>query len=194
MTGSAFGWLHCGLKFWSALMIWLVFGPSGVGKTCFGEWLATKHNWMHLEIDQYPIDGIDSYNLRDTWEVFCSQHGSARPFRQAIQERMEASNAPCCVLTFPGCFVLDQDRVIAASQARIRTIYLSGSEENCRDHFLDRERQNGRNLDRRHWEDNRGDVFDRLRAPTFAPYVIDVFTNTGVRRSHDEVFSALLDR
>jgi hypothetical protein len=34
--------------------VWLVLGPSGIGKRSFGEWLATERNWLHLEIDRYP--------------------------------------------------------------------------------------------------------------------------------------------
>ena len=173
-------------------MIWLVFGPSGVGKTSFGHWLATERHWMHLEIDLEGIDGIDYHDLRAEWDEFL--RGSAHHFRQTIEERMKASGASDGVLTFPGCFVLTPDCVINASHAGIGTIYLYSSQKQCLKSFLERERHSGRNYGREHWYLNRHDVFAQLRRREYIRYRVEVFTRGGSRRLHAEVFGELLKR
>ena len=175
-------------------LIWLVFGPSGVGKSCFGKWLALEQNWMHLEIDQHPLDGIDSYKLRPEWEEFYTNRGSALPLRQAIEERMGGVRTAHCVLTFPGCFALDQRHITAADHEGMRIVNLYGSEKQCLERFLERERLSGRKLDRDWWEGKRGDVFEKLRAPISARHTIDVFTGSGTRKSHAEIFAALMKK
>lgn len=172
--------------------IWLILGPSGVGKSSFGDWLATEQNWLHLEIDRYPAgDGIDLNNLRPEWNEFY-EGGKAKRLGEAVQQRLEANAKAYGVLTFPGNLILSPSLVIAATQARIRTIYLYGSKAHCISAFLKREEQTGRNLDLNHWITNNCTSYKQVGELALAPYRIHVFTQIGTRRPHSEVFETLL--
>lgn len=171
--------------------VWFILGPSGAGKSSIGQWLAAERNWLHLEIDQYPKgDGINLENLRTEWDAFY-EHGNPKGLGEAVQQRLKANQKAGCVLTFPGNLVLLPDRMIAATEAGIRTIYLYGSAANCITLFLNREKQTGRNLDLSHWIRNNRCSYLQVSEPAFAPYRIDVFTHMGTRRSHDEVFGEI---
>ena len=162
-----------------------------MGKSDFGRWLAVERNWLHLEIDQFPKDGIDLYNLRAEWDDFY-ERGNPKGLGEAVQERLETSSSARGVLTFPGTLVLCPDKIVAATKAGIRTIYLYGSEAHCITAFLDREQKNGRNLGRGHWIANNRNLYTRMSGPAFAPYKSHVFTHTGTRKPHAEVFETLL--
>ena len=82
------------------LPIWLILGPSGAGKSCFGERLKATERWTHLEVDLYPLDGIDQLDLRGEWNEFYTR-GSCRPFIDAVQERAKAEDSAGCALTVP---------------------------------------------------------------------------------------------
>lgn len=83
-------------------------------------------------------------------------------------------------------------KIAVATRAGIRTIYLYGSEAHCIAAFLGREQKNGRNLGRDHWIANNQNLYTRMSEPAFAPYKNHVFTRTGTRRPHAEVFETLL--
>jgi septin family protein len=69
-----------------SMLHYLVLGPSGVGKTCFGNYLEEKGNYKHLRIDRWDenVDGIDVEGLRKVWNILCQTNdpgplpGSAR--------------------------------------------------------------------------------------------------------------------
>src|ERR1700682_877827 len=112
-------------------MVWLILGPSGSGKSSFGQWLAAERNWLHLEIDRYREgDGIDLNNLRREWNEFYL-HRNAECFGGVLRKRIEANSRSQSALTFPGDLVLSPDHMIAAHSAGIRTIYLYGSAAHC---------------------------------------------------------------
>ena len=113
-------------------------------------------------------------------------------FAEALQHHLKATAKTRAVLTFPGNLVLCPDRVIAASQAGLRTIYLYASADYCITAFLNREQQNGRNLDLVHWNSNNSRSYIQMSDPAFAPYRIHVFTSTGTRRRHNAVFKAMV--
>lgn len=172
--------------------ICLILGPSGVGKSSFGEWLATERNWLHLEIDRFPEgDGVDLNTLRPEWDEFYLA-GNAKRLGGAVQQRLEEISKTRAVLTFPGNLILSPDHVIAATQAGIRTIYLYGSAAHCISAFLSREQQTSRNLDLNHWTTHNRTSHQQMGDPALAPYRINVFMQDGTRRPHAEVFEMLL--
>lgn len=170
---------------------WLILGPSGVGKTCFGKWLAMELNWLHVEIDRYPDgDGIDLSNLRSEWNAFYHETNAAA-LSQTLRRRLQQDRMNI-VLTFPGNLVLSPEHITAASQVGLRTIYLYGSEVNCLTNFLEREKRTGRNYGRDHWFMNNSGLYMQISSPDFAPYKIDVFTAAGTRRPHSDIFDSLI--
>jgi len=182
---------HLGTADGKPITAWLILGPSGVGKSDFGRWLAAERNWLHLEIDQCPKDGIDLYDLRAEWDDFYYR-GNPDGLGEALRRRLEKTSSARAVLTFPGNLVLCPDVMVTGTQAGIRTIYLYGSEANCIAAFLAREEKSGRNLGRDHWTANNQNLYARISEPAFAPYKNHVFTRAGARRPHAEVFEALL--
>ena len=172
--------------------VWLILGPSGAGKSSFGEWLVAERNWLHIEIDRYPDgDGIDLIGLRHEWNEFYKNR-DAKCFREAVHRYCLEVNKTSSVLTFPGNLVLHSDHITAALQEGIRTIYLYGSAAHCISAFLKREQQTARNLDLAHWMAHNRDPYLRMSEPVFAPHRIHVFTHTGVRITHTDVFETLL--
>ena len=78
-----------------------ILGPSGVGKSSFGQWLAAERNWLHLEIDRYPDgDGIDLNSLRSEWDEFYTRKKPER-LTEVISKRLQP-NEVGAALTFPG--------------------------------------------------------------------------------------------
>jgi len=173
------------------ITVWLILGPSGAGKSSFGEWLAAERNWLYMEIDRYPKNGIDLHKLRAEWNDFYV-HGNPKRLGEAVQQRLKDNSKSRGVLTFPGNLVLSPDHMVAAAQVGIRTIYLYGSADHCITTFLNRERQNGRNFGLDHWVTNNCSSYMKMSEPAFAPYRIHVFTHISTRRPHVEVFEALL--
>jgi hypothetical protein len=173
--------------------IWLILGPSGAGKSSFGEWLAAERNWLHLEIDQYPKDGIDAHSLRREWNEFYDR-GNAKLLAGALKQRFRANSKIGCAITFSGCLVLRPDQILAAAGAGIRTVCLYGSAARCIAGFLKREQKSGRRLGLEHWILNsyQNGSYIEMSKPAYAPYRIHVFTHTGTRRPHAEVFETLL--
>ena len=173
-------------------MVWLILGPSGAGKSSFGQWLNSERNWLHIEIDRFPEgDGIALNNLSYEWNAFCDSR-NGEPLRVILRKRLEERSKAHGVMTFPGNLVLSPDHMDAATQTGIRTIYLYGSAAHCITAFLDRERQTGGNLDLSHWILNNKDSYLKISEPVFASSRIHVFTHTGTRRPHTEVFEALI--
>ena len=172
----------------------LILGPSGVGKSSFGEWLAAERNWLHLEIDRYPEDGIDLHNLRAEWNEFC-ERGNPGLLAKVLRERLAPSSKINCVLTFPGCLVLPPERIISAANAGVRTIYLYGSAAHCITAFLKREEKTDSPLGLDHWISNNHEngSYIEMSKPALAPYRIHVFTHMGDRIQQVEVFEALLN-
>jgi shikimate kinase len=173
-----------------SVKFWLILGPSGAGKSHFGQWLAAKQKWLHLEIDQCGRDGIDVNKLRSEWDLFYNER-NATPLGSALQNRLEDSAKQRGVLTFPGTVALSTDHMAAAAKAGMRTIYIYGSAANCITEFLNRERKSGRNLDINHWMQYCR-FYMQMSLPDFAASRIDVFTHEGARRPCAEIYNTLL--
>jgi hypothetical protein len=173
--------------------ILLVLGPSGVGKSTFAEYLYKERHWLHLEIDQYPNDGIDLHDLRQQWDLF---YGSRKPddLVMEIRKRSMRIRTENCVLSFPSGVVLSPGHIAAAERAFIRVAYLYGSAAHCINAFLERERKSGRNLGLDHWLANNTASYLMMSDPAFQPYRTHVFNFQGKRRSHPDVLREINKR
>jgi hypothetical protein len=173
-----------------SFLVWLILGPAGAGKSSFGEWIATKRNWLHLEVDRADGDGIDLNNLRREWDDFW-QRTDASPLRKVLRRRCIDADKAGSVLTFASNLVLSVDQIAAARQEGIETFYLYGSAAHCIASFLKREKQTGRRFGLDHWLRNNHRQYMRISEPLFAPCRIHVFTPAGARRAHLKVFESL---
>ena len=171
--------------------IWFILGPSGVGKSSFGEHLSSE-GWFYLEIDQFDKnsvtspDGIDAYNLRAQWDAYYHEHDPA----ELIRELDKRSKAADCVLTFPGNLILVQDHIAAAAD-KATIIYLYGSAAHCTAAFLKREQETRRLLGLDHWMTYNCASHLKMSEPVFDDNRIHVFTNDGTRKPHGEVFKEI---
>lgn len=171
----------------SSCDILFVLGPSGVGKSKFGEYLSKQHRWLHLEIDQYPNgDGIDIHNLRGPWDLFCKSKNSA-DLAVELRKRAKDRHRKGCVLSFPSGVVLPPEHISAAEKESIRVTYLYGSAAHCINAFLERERESGHNLGVDHWLTNNRETYLVMSRPEFERYRTHVFTIRGKHRSHANV-------
>jgi gluconate kinase len=170
------------------LAILLILGPSGAGKSCYGSWLASAQGWLHYEIDRHPDDGIDLNGLRSEWDIFL-RDANAQPLAAILQQRLRSTSKIHAVLTFPSNLILRPGHIQAAAQAGMQAIYLSGSESNCITAFLNREGQ--KSLTPEHWMANNLGIYLEISKPEYDPYKIEVFTESGDRKPHAEVFVAL---
>jgi adenylate kinase family enzyme len=171
-------------------MIWFILGPSGVGKSDFGKYLAVKHKWLHLEIDRFPNgDGIDIHGLRQEWDQFY-QRKDPRAIVAELTKRLLAEGKNDCALTFPSGVVLSDEHMRSTNE-QIKIIYLYGSAAHCISAFLNRERQSKRNLGVDHWITNNCASYFLMSTPVFNPNRVHVFSHSGTRRTHDVVFAEL---
>lgn len=164
-----------------------VLGPSGVGKSKFGQYLNARHRWLHLEIDRYPHgDGIDVENLRGPWDLFYESKSPAA-IALELRERIKRLHRTGCVLTFPSGVLLSTDHILAAAKTSIRVTYLYGSAAHCINAFLEREHSSGRNLGLGHWLINNRETYLMMSRPEFESYRTRAFTIRGVHRSCETV-------
>jgi len=173
-------------------MIWFVLGPSGTGKSSFGEYLANIKNWYHLEIDQFDNNGkdvIDIHGLRQDWDVYYYKH-DPRGLLKELKKRAKESGKSNCVLTFPGNLVLLTDHISAVAD-NIKIIYLYGSAARCITAFLKREKETHRNLGLDHWITNNSDSYIKMSEPEFESNRVYVWTNNGERRQHEDIFAEI---
>jgi hypothetical protein len=178
--------------------IWLILGPSGAGKTSFGQFLATEKNWLNLEIDQFthpgdpPVDGINYHHLRAPWDRFYAHH-DASDLHSEISTRIACQEKVGCILTFPSGVVLSTAH-LQASIMFLSVWVLYGTAADCMQAFLKREAVLSRGLDLNHWINNNWQTYFLFSLPPLGPHRVNVFTPQGDRRSHADTFDELAAR
>jgi shikimate kinase len=171
-------------------MIWFVLGPSGTGKSSFGEYLTNIKNWYHLEIDQFDKDGIDINGLRRDWDAYYNNFKSSGLITE-LKKRVKESGKSNCVLTFPGNLVLLTDHISAVAD-NIKIIYLYGSAARCITAFLKREQKMYRNLGLDHWITYNCATYIKMSEPELEANRVHVWTHNGERRQHEDIFAEVL--
>jgi adenylate kinase family enzyme len=176
----------------SARPIVFLLGPSGSGKSTLGKYIATDLNFLHLEIDRYPHDGIDLEELREAWNAFIVR-GSSDLLAQTVRDRADAQGKAGAVLTFPSRLVLSAGLITAAELSGITTIILYGSGADCLESFLAREEATGRNLGAGHWILNNAGEYAQVSKPEYKRYREITFTTDG-RRPRTDLIDAVRRR
>jgi hypothetical protein len=177
--------------------LWLVFGPSGTGKSSFGDYLAKERDWLHLEVDQFHSpretapDGMDVHDLRRPWDAFYEACDPA-PLAAELARRTAAQGKAGCVLTFPSGVLLST-RHFERAPAPMRMIIFFGTSGECLAGFLEREAAIGRNLGFSFWRTFNMLGYLAMGLPEFAPWRIDVF-RAGKRRPHAELLEEIAAR
>jgi len=161
-------------------------GPSGSGKSHFcKEYLALKKRWLHLEIDQYPRDGIEEHGLRAEWDG-CYHNLTPEPLHNELLRRAQKSKY--VVLSFPGNLIFSDQHLFAGCQF-FSFAYLYGTPANCLKAFLEREQATPRGLDRAHWDTNNYVAYGLLSRSINHPLLIQAFDRLGGRRNPQTIYS-----
>ncbi|MGH2360826.1 MAG: hypothetical protein ACRDGM_09845 [bacterium] len=115
-----------------APVIWFALGLSGAGKSWVGHGVASRNNWLHLEIDQWGpgiSDGLDVYGLREAWQRFES-FGDSTLLAHEIKVRYRERGQKGAILTFPSSRVLSVFQIRALG-VEVKAFYLVGAKEHC---------------------------------------------------------------
>jgi hypothetical protein len=169
------------------LNIWFVVGVSGAGKSHFSEYAAGRLGFFHYEIDQTPHDGISHFGLRSQWDKFFDEFDAASLIRE-LTKRSCMSGCPGAILSFPAKLLADltKDHVDALS-GKARLVVLTGDADLCKRAFLQRERETGRNYSAQVWEGNNRPLYDVMAQDWLAPYLVEVFDESGERKTLQEL-------
>ena len=128
------------------LPILFLLGPSGVGKSTLGQWVAEDLDFLWIEIDRWPDgDGIDLADLRAEWHALWNA-SHADNIATTLRARALAKGTRGVVLTFPSLVVFSAQQLAVLEQAGIRVLVLYGTEKDCLAALLKREQESGRNL------------------------------------------------
>ena len=76
-------------------------------------------------------------------------------------------------------------------RGKVRAVYMTGTEEQCRDAFLAREQQTGRGLGAQHWKQNNKAMFQFLKTEEAKEYSVACFEKNGSRRGVDQVLTEM---
>ena len=173
------------------MRILFVLGPSGAGKSTLAEQFGRRLGYLFYEIDQFPAaDGIDAHQLRSEWNHFL-KYAAPEKLVGELTKRVRAAGKAGIVLAFPSVLILSGQHLFALG-GRVRVVYLTGTESQCRNAFLDRELRNPRGLDAAHWERHNRSIFGFLTTPEGTKYAVRVFRDDGGRRSIEEIQTSIL--
>lgn len=165
--------------------IWFILGPSGVGKTHVSHFVAEQKNWLHLEIDQFSIQGIDSYDIEGTefhdlrleWDIF-RKLKLAKPLIKKIIRKYEEAGKAGAILSFPSTIVLSLAHIKRLAR-EVEVIYLFGEQEFCINSFLQREDRLKRGLGLSTWQGANRSMYLALSDPRLQLYAVNVFNEDG---------------
>ena len=178
--------------------VWLILGPSGVGKSYFSRFLAQHKNFLHLEVDTYSIEGLGSYNnegidihnLRREWELFYTQK-TGKPLVKEITRRSKRVKREGAILSFPSTVVLSLTHIKIMPQG-VKVIYLFSERQFCINSFLQREKELGRGLGLMTWEPFNSSIYAALMDPTLQPHVVNVFNQDGTRKTTTMIYDQIM--
>ena len=178
--------------------IWLILGPSGAGKSHFSRFLAGYKNLLHLEVDQFSIEGlgshdkrgIDIHNLKWEWILFY-RIKRGKPLVKEIIRRYERAKREGAILSFPSTIILSSTRIRALPQG-VKVIYLFGERQFCANSFLHRERGLRRAIGLRDWEHYNNSIYAALEDPALRPYAVDVFNQDGTHKAPATIYDQIM--
>lgn len=180
--------------------IWIILGPSGAGKSHFSRFLAGHLNLLHLEADQYSIEGLRSYDkrgidihkLRWEWTLFYKLK-QGQPLVKEIARRYERAGKGGAILSFASTIVLSSAHIRALPQG-VKVIYLFGERQFCADSFLRREKELSRGIGLRDWEHYNHSMFTALNEPTLRRHAVDVFNQDGTHKAPALIYDQIVKK
>jgi hypothetical protein len=170
-------------------MHYFLLGPSGVGKTTFGDWLGAnrKYQYLHLAVDRgEKDDGLTAEGLIKLWDQLTQ--GNPAPLARKLQDLAESKGEKSCALTFPSVTFFPAASIDHLAEHNIAVRYLYGPKESCIENYVRRENRPDR--DRAFWcQNNR--LYEKMGAPELAPYRVDIIDPSGKRLTESEIAELL---
>ena len=131
-------------------MHYFLLGPSGVGKTTFGDWLQDNRQYLHIPVDRGDQDnGLVTEGLIELWNKLLE---GAPPFNSELEDRARTKGENGCVLTFYSVDFLTPHAIDRLAKDNIAVWYLYGPKELCIESYVRRENRPDR--DRAFWCQN----------------------------------------
>jgi hypothetical protein len=158
-------------------MHFFIFGPSGVGKTWFGDWIG-KREYLHI-----PIDRGDQGNGLEL-EVLDHQFNQLRqgdpvPFVQSLDARATAAGKLGCVLTFWSTYCCSPEEIAYLGMRGIAVWYLYAPKEKCIEASHRRETENGHPERGRSYWCEHNPTYERMGGHDLAPHRVYVLDASG---------------
>lgn len=186
-------------------MHYFLLGPSGVGKTHFGNWLEIERGYHHIRVDNGEGNELQEQEPRlwklwvrgnpktpfETSPLFLEVAGS---FSDELKKCAEAHGKESgCVLTFWSYTVFGPGEINSLAKHSIIVRYLYGSEEKCIEDSFIRDAakwSHDKVRARAHWcKHNR--TYQRMGGPGLAEYRVDVIEPSGRRLNETEIADLL---
>jgi hypothetical protein len=168
-------------------MHYFLLGPSGVGKTTFGDWLQAQRQYLHIAVDRGDeVDCLTAEGLIESWHKLTQ--GDPAPFASALQDRAEANGKKGCALTFWSVVFCEPHVIEALAKHDIAVWYLYGPKELCIGAFIGRENRPDR--DRAFWCKN-NKTYQRMGGPGLSSYRADIIEPSGRRLGGEEIAGLL---
>jgi hypothetical protein len=166
-------------------MHYFLLGPSGVGKTTFGDWLQENLQYLHVAVDRGDKpNGLIAEGLTESWRKLLQ--GDPAPFARELHERAKGKKG--CVLTFYSVDIFAPDEIDRLAEHNIAVWYLYGPKEFCIEAYVGRENRPDR--DRAFWcQNNR--TYQRMGGPGLSSYRADIIKSSGERLTGSEIAKLL---
>jgi hypothetical protein len=131
------------------LPLWLIGGPSGVGKSHYCPLIARLKNFLWLEFDTPPRDAVADLGLGCVWRAFwaCNE----KPLVAEFKDRAAEARRDGVIISLPSNCLLPPRVLQAWKRAGGLWVMLWATPERCLNAFLAREERSDRGLDARHW-------------------------------------------
>jgi len=171
--------------------ILLVYGPSGVGKSCFGKWLHHHNGFLHLEGDGRGENVMPILGIENEWNQYLS--GNYEPLLNLLKAKAQEKGCSGSVLTLTSRIVPEQTIALKAAHDGLNCLILYGSREECIKYFLAREQKLESGHDRNFWEQNNKDFYEKLGANEFEQIRCSTFEN-GDHKKFDFLYAEVSQR
>ncbi len=169
----------------------LVLGPSGVGKSTLGDWLAEDLDLVRLELDPWP-EPVWRSDVASAREALLSR-GDAGPLVALLTRLAGEAGRAGGVATLCGGAVLPLRRLLRLRRLGAQAVVLYASERECLSSFLAREAVNGRGLDEAYWRRHRDPSFAAHGSMRYLPWRLLAF-DRGARRSRADLVAVVARR
>ncbi|HEX5273594.1 MAG TPA: hypothetical protein VFW33_24025 [Gemmataceae bacterium] len=189
--------------------ILVILGPSGAGKTHFSDYMGAQKGMVHINLDQ-DGDAALKEGVKAGWEALTTKYLALRgpqQFVEDIRRRISSSGVKGAVVTCtsgvmpsirPGAtgWHFSQEYISSLLDSGVCTVVLYGTQNDCRNSFLQREKQTGRNIGGpEFWQGNNAAWYDpdQFSVQAFGALMVQAFAD-GIHRDEEALFEEIHKR